>query len=63
LIGIAPSEPDEKQFWALRGVSFGLRPGECLGLVGHNGAGKSTILKLLANITRPTSGKIAVTGR
>jgi lipopolysaccharide transport system ATP-binding protein len=58
----ACKQPDQK-FWALRHVSFELSAGDCLGLIGQNGAGKSTILKLLANITRPTSGKIVVNGR
>jgi lipopolysaccharide transport system ATP-binding protein len=50
-------------FWALRDVGFELRQGESLALVGANGAGKTTILKLLANITKPTSGAIAFNGR
>ena len=55
--------PQEKQFWALHDVSFELKQGESLALVGSNGAGKTTILKLLANITRPTSGSIHIDGR
>lgn len=50
-------------FWALRDVSFEVKRGEALGIIGHNGAGKSTILKLLANITAPTSGEIMINGR
>jgi lipopolysaccharide transport system ATP-binding protein len=49
-------------FWALRDVSFELKKGDSLALVGENGAGKTTILKLLANITKPTSGEIHVNG-
>jgi lipopolysaccharide transport system ATP-binding protein len=49
--------------WALDGVSFEVEKGETLGLIGSNGAGKTTILKLLARVTRPTSGYIAVKGR
>jgi ABC-type polysaccharide/polyol phosphate transport system ATPase subunit len=49
--------------WALEDVSFRVEPGRSLGLVGPNGAGKSTALKLLAGITKPTSGRIAVHGR
>jgi lipopolysaccharide transport system ATP-binding protein len=49
--------------WALRDVSFDLQRGQCLALIGGNGAGKTTILKLLARITRPTSGAIEVHGR
>jgi ABC-type polysaccharide/polyol phosphate transport system ATPase subunit len=50
-------------FWALRDVSFDVNRGEALGLIGQNGAGKSTILKLLYNITTPTKGLIRVNGR
>jgi ABC-type polysaccharide/polyol phosphate transport system ATPase subunit len=49
--------------WALRDVSFEVREGEALGIVGHNGAGKTTILKILSSITTPTSGEITVRGR
>lgn len=52
-----------KEFWALRDVSFEVRRGEALGIIGHNGAGKSTILKLLSNVTVPTSGQITINGR
>lgn len=50
-------------FWALRDVSFEVERGEALGLIGQNGAGKSTILKLLYNITTPSKGTIRVNGR
>jgi len=50
-------------FWALRDVNFAVERGETVGIIGHNGAGKSTILKLLANITAPTSGEIVINGR
>ena len=50
-------------FWAVRDVSFEVRRGEALGIIGHNGAGKSTILKLLSSITAPTSGEITINGR
>jgi lipopolysaccharide transport system ATP-binding protein len=52
-----------REFWALRDVSFGVRAGEALGIIGRNGAGKSTVLKLLTRILRPTRGTCAVVGR
>jgi ABC-type polysaccharide/polyol phosphate transport system ATPase subunit len=50
-------------FWAVRDISFDVGRGETLGLIGHNGAGKSTILKLLSQITAPTAGEIRLAGR
>ena len=52
-----------QEFWALRHVSFEVGRGETLGLIGHNGAGKSTIFKLLSQITAPTEGEIRLAGR
>ena len=53
----------DNTFWALKDVNFALKQGESLALVGANGAGKTTILKLLANITKPTSGSVDVYGK
>jgi ABC-type polysaccharide/polyol phosphate transport system ATPase subunit len=50
-------------FWALRDVSFSIGQGQSLGLVGHNGAGKSTALKLMTRILEPTSGTLHMRGR
>ena len=52
-----------EEFWALRDVSFTVQPGQTLGFIGANGAGKSTVLKLVSHIIEPTSGQIAVDGR
>jgi len=52
-----------QDFWALRDVSFEVERGEALGIIGQNGAGKSTILKLLYNITTPSKGEIRINGR
>lgn len=52
-----------EDFWALRDISFEVRRGEVLGIIGHNGAGKSTMLKLLARITLPTEGSIKMRGK
>jgi lipopolysaccharide transport system ATP-binding protein len=51
------------EFWAVRDVSFAVERGSTFGLVGHNGSGKSTVLKLLAGIYRPTSGSMIARGR
>lgn len=51
------------RFWALRHVSFTVNAGETVALVGTNGSGKSTALKLISRIIDPTCGKITVTGR
>ncbi len=48
---------------ALRDVSFDAQPGDRLGLIGHNGAGKSTTLRLIAGLAYPTKGNIEVKGR
>lgn len=56
-------DDDDTVLWALKNVSFDVRQGEVLGLVGKNGAGKSTMLKVLSRITLPSSGEIEVVGR
>ncbi|MHC4839951.1 MAG: ABC transporter ATP-binding protein [Planctomycetota bacterium] len=53
----------EKEFWALQDIDLTVAKGETLGIIGHNGAGKSTILKLLFNILRPDRGSVKINGR
>jgi ABC-type polysaccharide/polyol phosphate transport system ATPase subunit len=59
---VSDLNPDET-FHALKGVSFSVRPGCTFGIVGRNGSGKSTALKVVAGITKPTTGSVSVQGR
>lgn len=52
-----------KEHEALKGVDFQIRQGECVGIIGTNGSGKSTILKIITGVVNPTSGKVTVNGR
>jgi homopolymeric O-antigen transport system ATP-binding protein len=61
--GAPPTSNEDRILWALRDVSFELERGQSLALIGLNGAGKTTILKLLANITKPTSGSLTTVGK
>ncbi len=57
------AELKREEFWAIRDVSFEVKPGETLGIIGGNGAGKSTTLKLLTHILQPTRGIAQSRGR
>jgi len=54
---------NKDELWALKDVSFDVEQGETLGIIGRNGAGKSTILKILSRITKPTRGSATIRGR
>lgn len=56
------NKPPKQEFWALKDVSFEVKKGEVIGFVGSNGAGKSTMLKVIAGVMKPTKGKVTVNG-
>ena len=62
-LGKAMPRPANEQFWALKDVNFGIYQGEAVGIIGENGSGKSTTLKLISRILDPTSGSVSVRGK
>lgn len=52
----------EKQYQALKGVSFNVAPGEFVGIMGASGSGKTTLLNILSTLDKPTTGSVAING-
>ncbi|MBR4706948.1 MAG: ABC transporter ATP-binding protein, partial [Pseudobutyrivibrio sp.] len=52
-----------KEHFALKDMTFQVKKGECVGLIGTNGSGKSTILKIITGVLSPTAGQVSVDGR
>src|SRR5205807_4437287 len=63
LRGGEPTSSNDQTIWALKNVTFDVRHGEIIGIIGRNGSGKSTLLKILSRITEPTAGRAQVRGR
>ena len=56
------NKPKKEMFWALKDVQFEVEKGEVVGFIGSNGAGKSTMLKVIAGVMKPTKGNVEVYG-
>lgn len=63
LLGFKPPKNSYDEFWALRDISFSVKRGERVALIGRNGAGKSTLLSIVCGRLQPSSGKVRVAGQ
>lgn len=62
-VGIKGTTSTYGEFWAVKDVSFTVKKGETLGIIGENGSGKSTLLKIIAGVLTPDSGSVKVNGK
>jgi lipopolysaccharide transport system ATP-binding protein len=63
LLTMSRPPTEQETLWSLRDISFEVKRGEVLGVIGRNGSGKSTLLKILTRITEPTAGRAVINGR
>jgi len=57
------TDKKSEKIWALKNISFEAKEGECIGVIGENASGKTTLLKVMGNILKPTEGEVEVNGR
>lgn len=58
-----PKQLRKDEFWAVKDVTFRVEPGETVGLIGHNGAGKTSLLRMIGGLIKPDMGQIEISGR
>ena len=62
-LGLLKGKKTYEEFWAVKDVSFNVEPGETFGIIGRNGSGKSTMLKILSRVIYPDSGTMSINGK